>query len=675
MLTVAIYIKDVDTLEYNRVDLFDDEKISVVSSIQNINDISKTTTDYSQTFTVPASKQNNKIFRHWYDNSNDSPFSTLVKSDAYIEIDTITFRKGKIQLESANLEDGQAKDYLITFIGTLGNLKDKFAGKFLKDLTDTTYDFLYTPTVVKDKVVTTTTSSDIMFPLITSDDVWAYGSGYNIAATGTPIRYNDLFPAIKLSAVFNMIQNDSNILNLNFNGLFLSDARFANAYLYLKNADTFAAKETLTKVNYTSENGESSSVTGYTIDLINDRIINTTALSVYLGNSFLEKKINFIITPSVSGIAYSIKINKNGVLIYDSGLLNSTSGITYSVEVEKTYNRIGTNDYFEIYIGTSQPFTFTTKVEAIATYLGTTGIRIRNFLSSSQTTPSYTLQINQYFPEIKIEDFFSGLLKMFNLTCFSEDGINYTLEQLEDYYDAGSDIDITKYVIQDKKTLNRVKTYKKINFDYEKSESIINVGFNSTNGIEYGSLHYSNTPPAEGEEYSIKLPFEDLNFSNLSGLLQVGYALKTDLQKYIPKPVILYDYNSTALTTVPQFYFNTNISGGTSTPHTVYKAFGQETLISGETYGLNFNEQQSTLTNEIVQNGLYDEYYSAYFNNIYNFKARLVKVSAILPKSLLTTLKLNDNVIIRDTKYLINTFTTDLTTGEVQFELLTDQRL
>ncbi len=323
-------------------------------------------------------------------------------------------------------------------------------------------------------------------------------------------------------------------------------------------------------------------------------------------------------------------------------------------------------------------FSFTTEIRATGQYFAAFNpnqFRNAYFNSASQTTPSYTLQINQYFPEIKVEDFFSGLLKMFNLTCFSEDGINYTLEQLENYYLDGSDIDITKYVIQDKKNLNRVKTYKKINFDYEKSESVINVGFNSNAGIEYGSLHYSNIPPAEGEEYSIKLPFEDLNFSNLSGLLQVGYSLKTDLQKYIPKPIILYDYNSTALTTVPQFYFNTSSSGGTSTPHTVYKAFGQETLISDETYSLNFNEQQSTLTNEIVQNGLYDEYYSAYFNNIYNFKARLVKVSAILPTSILTTLKLNDNVIIRDTKYLINTFTTDLTTGLVQFELLTDQRL
>ena len=292
---------------------------------------------------------------------------------------------------------------------------------------------------------------------------------------------------------------------------------------------------------------------------------------------------------------------------------------------------------------------------------------------SAQTIGSY-IPINLYMPEIKIEDFFSGLLKMFNLTCYSTDGINYTIEQLENYYSAGSDIDITKYVLQDKKALNRVKTYKRINFEYEKSESLVNVGFNSANGIEYGTLNYSPDPPTEGEEYSVKLPFENLNFNNLTFAFQVGYSLKTDLQRYSPKPVILYDYSRDSLTTCGTFYFSTDLVGN-GFAHNLYKAFGQETLAYNTTYGLNFNRQQSTLSLEIIENGLYQQYYEQYFNNIYNYKARLVKVSSILPTSILTTLKLNDSIIIRDSKYLINSYTTDLTTGEVQFELLTDQRL
>ena len=687
MLTVAIYIQDTTTLEYNRVDLFDDEKISVTSSIQNINDISKTYTDFSNTYTVPATKQNNKIFRHWYDNSNDAPFSTLVKANAYIEIDTIPFRKGKIQLESANVIDGQAQDYSITFIGILGNLKDIFAGKYLKDLIlDTSYDFEYNAGNVAALVLSNSTSDNIMFPLISSDRRWIYGSA--IASTDDinnpshPIRYNELFPAIRLRAVLNMIETQ---FGINFDGTvdepstFLSDARFTNAYLYLKNADTFVTKETLTKVNFTSISGDSTSYTGYTANLTTDKITNTTSLLTDGTYTFQNKYLTFNVTPSVSGINFYFYYFKNGLEIYKSDLQTSVAGVSvsYGFVDGPTSSNIGTNDVFEFYIGSFGVFSFTTQAVASSSYersYSPTTIYKESYVNSaSQSTPSYTLQIKQYFPEIKIEDFFSGLLKMFNLTCYSTDGINYTVEQLESYYGAGSDIDITKYVLQDKKALNRVKTYKRINFEYEKSESFVNVAFNSNAGIEYGSLRYVNNPPTEGEEYSIKLPFEDLNFSNLSGLLQVGYCLKTDNQKYIPKPIILYDYNPTSLTTVPTFQWSSSLTG-TGTGYTTYKAFGQETLISGETYGLNFNQQQSTLTNEIVNNGLYQSYYYNYFSNIYNLKARLVKVSTILPTSILTTLKLNDSIIIRDNKYLINSYTTDLTTGLVEFELLTDQR-
>ena len=118
--------------------------------------------------------------------------------------------------------------------------------------------------------------------------------------------------------------------------------------------------------------------------------------------------------------------------------------------------------------------------------------------------------------------------------------------------------------------------------------------------------------------------------------MQVGYALKQDLKSYIPKAIVLYDYKPDG-----------------TLEYTTYKAFGQEVLISGETYSLNFPAQQSTLTNETISNSLYNQYYENYFGNIFDYKARLIKVSAILPTSLLTSLKLNDRIIIRDKRYSI----------------------
>jgi len=692
MITVGIYIKDSVTLEYNRVELFNDEKISVNSSIQNVNDISKTFTDFSQTFTVPASKQNNKIFRHWYENSNDSGFSTLVKADAYIEIDTIPFRKGKIQLESANLENGQAKDYSITFIGNLGNLKDKFAGLYLKDLTDNTYDFIYDTALVLAKVTSTTTEYlDIFFPLISSERNWNYNSSVdptnNISDIAYPIRSNELFPALRLRAVLNMIETK---FGINFDGTALepstfltSDLRFTNAFLWLKNADLFVPFFKYQLFPFQTTTGFPPTDT-------------TGIQAIYKFQSYDFTKLQFT-APSQNTTAYfnQIVFEHRGVAsgLFRIELWNVTSNqsvfisaqLQPQVSTTQSVTLLDANlaDYqgtvFEIrFTGYNSSVTFNstfTKIKLITT----TSNFASSFTQTLAPTSNFTIDVSttpiqKYMPEIKIEDFFSGLLKMFNLTCYSSDGINYTVEQLESYYGAGSDVDITKYVFQDKKNLNRVKTYKKINFEYEKSESLVNVGFNSANGVEYGSLLYSTNN--DGEEYSIKLPFEDLNFQNLKDKLQVGYVLKTDYQKYIPKPVILYEYTPSTLTTLvgTDFWFNTQPTGGTSSQHTSYKAFGQETLISGITYGLNFNEQQSTLTNELVTNSLYNQYYEAYFANIFNLKARLIKVSAILPTSILTSLKLNDNVIIRDKRYLINTFTTDLTTGEVQFELLTDFR-
>ena len=49
-----------------RVDMFKDETINVTSTIQNVKDIAKIFTDFSQSFSLPASKVNNKLFKHYY---------------------------------------------------------------------------------------------------------------------------------------------------------------------------------------------------------------------------------------------------------------------------------------------------------------------------------------------------------------------------------------------------------------------------------------------------------------------------------------------------------------------------------------------------------------------------------------------------------------------------------
>ena len=126
MRTVQLYINN------QRVDLFDDEQIQVTSSVQNISDISKVFTDFSQTFTVPASPNNNAIFDHYYNNDVNGTFLAKERQTARIEINHTPFRRGKIQLEGAEIIQGEARSYRVTFYGDVVTLKDLFGDEWYK---------------------------------------------------------------------------------------------------------------------------------------------------------------------------------------------------------------------------------------------------------------------------------------------------------------------------------------------------------------------------------------------------------------------------------------------------------------------------------------------------------------------------------------------------------------
>tara|TARA_R110001632_G_scaffold129724_2_gene243794 strand:- start:1862 stop:2650 length:789 start_codon:yes stop_codon:yes gene_type:complete len=111
---------------------------------------------------------------------------------------------------------------------------------------------------------------------------------------------------------------------------------------------------------------------------------------------------------------------------------------------------------------------------------------------------------------------------------------------------------------------------------------------------------------------------------------------------------------------------------GTHHDLTEYVVFGQDITSNSIDYSLNFGADNSTMTGEPVQFGLYATYYHEYLLNLYNLKNRRTKLKAILPTSLITGLELNDRLIIKGKRYLINEMSTSITSGEVTFDLLHD---
>jgi len=171
MQEIVLYIKDTDG-NYQQAEMFGDENVTVTSKIQDVKDIGAVFTDFSQSFSLPASKTNNKIFKHWYNYNIDDGFDTRIKVDALIEIDHLPFRRGKLALRNVKMKDNQPSSYSVVFFGNTVRLKDLMGDDELKDLPYLdNYNHSYTAGQVFDGLTEglneNSVADSIIYPLIT----------------------------------------------------------------------------------------------------------------------------------------------------------------------------------------------------------------------------------------------------------------------------------------------------------------------------------------------------------------------------------------------------------------------------------------------------------------------------------------------------------------------------
>jgi hypothetical protein len=659
MVNCEIYIKVNN--EFKRIDLFKDEKISLTSSVQNINDLSKTFTDYTQSFTIPASKVNNQIFNYWNENAVDNGFDQRIRYDAIIEINTIPFRRGKIQIEKANEKNNRVESYSITFYGNTKQIKDLFKEDKLSVLDYTDLNHSYTATEVKNRIENNT--YDVCYPLIGNQNKYEFltGGTNDVSVGGTiekSIVWNDLFPAIPLSIVFEKIQSHYGIT---FNGIFFLTTYFEKLFLYCKNIEKTDVYTAPVKINFTSKSGFAQD-----LDLTTDEFtINWFQSNGTTPTTYEIADLVIIVTNST--IPYRLRVmnafDNSVVQVFDNLLGNSSNSLLNS---SSTFNT--RKWYFEI--ESAQPLTFSTQLNI--NKFNNSAIEFGNAQSSSQSTTSI-IDIGSNVPDIKIIDFFTGIIKMFNLTITPVDETTFEIEPLEFFYSYGDFMDINNYVINDSVDIERTKLFKKLSFAHEKSENVLNNYFRNTfnRGYDYGDLLYENQLSNESNTYEIKTPFEDVMWERSTlGNFQTTSLIDKDLKPYKPKVILMYQNNVQSVTSPIKFF-----NGSTYQNINSYLRFSNELDVNGQIASLNFGEEQSSWNlSALASLSLFQNWYRNYIEQIYNIKARIVKLKAIFPITKLTDIKLNDKLIYKDKKYIINQFTTDLTTGEVDLELITDFR-
>lgn len=466
MRNIEIYV------EGKRLDLFDNGTIEIKSSIQDAKDISKVFTDYSQPFTIPASDNNNQIFRHHYKTEiADNIFDGRVRHEAKIFINHILFKRGKVFLNGTSMKNSKASSYNITFFGNTVSLKDKFKDLTLSSLDLSDFDFDWSrnniQSLFRNGKTVNSDDSALIFPLITPKKRLFYDSslsntdfnnfdGNLYAPTSFPTDVNalkqyslrgvnetDLKPAIKVYHIIKAIENkfdlvlipDDSVGTKDF--LSIENEAISNLYLWISNGSGSIIDNT-DEDNYffsgiptdfglhpqsdedfvwLSESNGEFTIKGGQKDGFSNSLLNS-----YLAFDF-DFKIHVKPSLTYQNANWMVKLvnKKDGTFqtIKGSGDKLSLVTIPYNLNEDQVY-------YIEF---SSETPMFETEIifearedngeflwweqpsdfEMYTTKFGS---------NQGFNTSTEKITVKNEMPDMKILDFITGLFKMFNLTAY-----------------------------------------------------------------------------------------------------------------------------------------------------------------------------------------------------------------------------------------------------------------
>tara|TARA_X000001382_G_scaffold30899_1_gene19868 strand:- start:2106 stop:4202 length:2097 start_codon:yes stop_codon:yes gene_type:complete len=682
---VQLYIQD------TRVDLFQDESISITDSIQNVSDISKVFTPFSKQFNLPASQVNNKLFKHYYNFDIQGGFDARFRVDARIEINHVPFRSGQIRLDGVSMKDNLPHTYKVVFFGKPSDIKDIFGDEDLSSLNPlSTYD-IKSDTVTADVQnafktglqstgvnATLTENRNIVVPLISLENYYSYDTPSTTELDN--VNWNnlrkDLKPAIKLKRVIEAIETQYNIdFNMTDEGsikTFFGSDMFDELYLWLhREKISYNNLNSTTKhfgINYTSL-GVKKTLNDYTYLGGSGDVLSGGKLTINEGESY-TLRFRFIANYANAPIEIISRDKTTNELLGVQERTSSTSVMVVRFESLQSGNLSSRVFDPEIRFNnnTSQAISFSA-LNTLANFglqidKTVNGVITQHYYGNNAFQLAYMVFIQDYLPKMKVIDFVTGLFKMFNLVAYTKKGSSTIyIQTFDDYMTLGTSRDITKYIDINESTIDRPVPYNQINFKYSSPVTQTSLRFINDYAQVFGDLNYSAPEKYDGQAFSIDVPFER---SVLINLRDNSGALTNNVEAWWVD-----DAGKTALGK-PYIFFNRVVDSSsntvTSSNYTSYNA--PSNVSSDENHTLNFGAEYDEFNGDVNTNSLFSRFYEQYIIQTFNQNGRIIKVSANLPVSFVLNYSVNDVIVINAQEYYINAIQTDITTGKSQLELI-----
>ena len=676
---VQLYIQD------TRVDLFQDETISITDSIQNISDISKVFTPFSKQFNLPASSTNNKLFKHYYNFDITGGFDARFRVDARIEINHVPFKVGQIRLDGVSMKENHPHTYKVVFFGKPSDLKDIFGDEELNALNPlSTYDFTYSSGAINnmrtafttglqsDQTAATNLSNrNIVLPLILLKEYYTYdtGSTNELKNVNYTNLQKELKPAIKLKRVIEAIETQYDIdFNMTDEGsikTFFGSDMFDELYLWLHREKTPITKPETDPPTFgvdITTRGKKLTFADFTYSSGSGDVLTANKLVVNKGENY---SIRLVLDPATSNNTGEIIVKDkttNELLFYRENVpFNNTTNITVPL-MNLTSGNLDQRTYdIEFRINCQVAVSF----GALTTGMTITknGTTIHNYSNSAFSLSDF-LFIQDYLPKMKVLDFLTGLFKMFNLVAYTKkDSSQIYVQTFDDYMTLGVSRDITKYVDITQSTIDRPVPYNRVNFKYSNPVTQTSLRFIAQFSQVFGDLRYSAPEKYDGKEFNQEVPFERSVLINLQD--HNGNQTNNVIGWWADES------GNTALGK-PYIFFNRVVDSSsytlTSSHLTSYNA--PSNVSTDENHTLNFGAEYDEFNGDVNTNSLFSRFYQQYIEQSFNLKGRIIKISAQLPVSFILNYSVNDIIVINGQEYYINSLNTNLATGKSELELI-----
>tara|TARA_R110000744_G_scaffold5263_4_gene18355 strand:- start:587 stop:2833 length:2247 start_codon:yes stop_codon:yes gene_type:complete len=659
------------------IELYDHAPVNLNYQFADVSQINKTQGSYSQTFRIPATKQNRDFFgsinKANIEDTSDliiSNYSVKQKIKAALSYNTIPLMNGYVQIKAVYIQKKDFTDIELIFFGDTIDLSTALKEKKIADLITNSIDHALNYANLILSMNLTLKSGNVVYGFMDKGQNWTFAEGQTPPYTSTTgLWQGDFTPYVRAKWLVDTIMSEA---GYTYDSNLFDSADFLKIYLPAYNgsllpiSDNPSGEQELAGVGLSANYWITStpvklplldSITGG-FDYANNWNNTTYEWTAPYACAVTFTLRTVGLTPAYqNSIRGEVRINNTTIVLE-----------TFTTETKTATVDISAGSTLSVYGGTSGTSLFLEQSD-VGINSGT-WFRID---AVSEPLQGQDIKMNRNFPDIKQIDFLMGLQKMFNLVFVPDNRKpkHLIIEPYQDYIATGTKKDWTNKIDYNMDVVITPTTDIQRNvFDWENSagQDFINVAVQESTGRVYGRhrIEDKDNDFATGEA-KIQTQFAPYILSNIpSSSIAIHRCIDKE-GKGVQSPKARLAYYNGVDTSVGEVYVYNDAL--TSTNIGFLPNFSNYNAIAPTVPNndLNFGYERAFIfVNSHPVNTQYYRYWMGFVNELYSADSRLLTAYVKLTRADIQDFEFSDRIYIQDTYYrILKVSNYDATTGGV----------